>query len=503
MNVTAPFPPRGGATSLAGGPVRALCLALVAAALALTAAPASAQVVSGLVAEQITLAPAPGAVVTAFRPGPDGVELEAVAVTRADEEGYFTLALPGAGRYRVQADLEGLLSPLSEAFDVAEGEEMDELGLIVPSPLLLMAYGCQDEVGDQFATVVGVARDPGADVVLPNVRVEVRWFSGGQTRVLEGRSDARGRYRICGVPADAGFVQLQGQLLGRMSTMEEVELTSPTLVFHDVELALATTAGATTPGVIQERILLEAAARGLGDLSGELLDQLTGSPIPQAVVRIEGTSLQALSGPDGRFVFSGVRPGRYLLEIRHLGYNVQSDEVEVPAGQDVFLRMRVAPQAVELAGIEVTTRSAVEEITRLTPFRRDIVYGPTMLEEERRGALAFEVLRRGSPGLQVTEVYRESGPPQLCIQSNRRVQSLSGGGCDMVQVVVDGTRIAPDQAGDFLRTLPASEIESIEFLPPTQATILYGTSGGTANGVVVVYTRGRGPYASPLRNGVP
>jgi hypothetical protein len=53
---------------------------------------------------------------------------------------------------------------------------------------------------------------------------------------------------------------------------------------------------------------------------------------------------------------------------------------------------------------------------------------------------------------------------------------------------------------DFLIRTPASEIESIEFVTPVQAQILYGTGGLTPNGVVVVYTRGRGPYVSPLRN---
>jgi hypothetical protein len=123
-----------------------------------------------------------------------------------------------------------------------------------------------------------------------------------------------------------------------------------------------------------------------------------------------------------------------------------------------------------------------------------------MLEEEERGASAHEVLRRASPGLQVREIHQAVGPPIVCVQSNRRVQTLTDGGCQMVQVVVDGTRIAPQESGDFLRTLSASEIESIEFLPPAQASIVYGTGGNLANGVVVVYTRGKGPYASPLRN---
>jgi hypothetical protein len=500
MTATLPFHTGRSAPSLTAGRRALRALGLTVLLVPAFGAPAAAQSIAGLVAEHVTLAPVRGAVVTAYQTAAGSDALEPVAVTRSDEDGYFELELPGAGTFRVQADSDGQLSPLSASIELGPEQSVDDLGLVVPSPLLNLAYACEAGSGEGFVTVVGVARDPEADVVLPDVRVEARWYDGSQTRILAGTSDAAGRYSICGLPSDAGFVQLQGQLLGRMSTLEEVELTAPTLVFHDVELTLDTRANIAQPNVIQERILLEAAARGLADLSGQLLDQFTGAPIRQAVVRIQGTPLQALTGEDGQFTFTGVQPGSYYLEIRHLGYNVESDQVDVPAGQGVFLRLQVAPQAVELAGIDVTTRSAVEEITRLTPFRRDIVYGETLLEEEERGARAFEVLRRSSPGIQVREIFREGSPPTVCVQSNRRVQSLTGDGCGMVQVVLDGTRISPDAASQLLRNLPAGEIESIEFLAPAQASILYGTAGNTSNGVVVIYTRGKGPYVSPLRN---
>jgi hypothetical protein len=233
------------------------------------------------------------------------------------------------------------------------------------------------------------------------------------------------------------------------------------------------------------------------------------------VVRILGTPHQALTDDAGRFMFRDLTPGSYTLEIRNLGYAVESDTVEIPPGKDVTLTLGVAPQVVELEGFEVTTRSALEQVTRLTPFRLDVAFGEMMAIEEERGAKAFEILRRTSPGLRVTETYREFGPPTVCIQTNRRIQSItdprvvargtrvdlidtSNPSCDNVQVVVDGIKV-PDGPEYLLRT-PASEIESMEFVSPVQAQILYGTGGDTSNGVVVVYSRGRGPYASPLRN---
>lgn len=471
--------------------------ALVAAALLPTGA--AAQVVAGLVAEQVTLAPARGALVSLLRvTDPEGT-LETVVVTTADGEGAFALQAPGPGTYRVQADADGLASPLSPPLELGRDSRVDDLALLVPSRLLLMAYACAAEAPEGSAVVVGLVRDPISGIVLPDAKVTATWRDGSSLLWGEAISDPSGRYRICGMKPSSGIVRIRAEILGRQGPWEELVVEGPVVVMHDVEVELRMR---TAPGrgeVVQDRIRVEAAVRTLGDLRGQLHDQLSGTPIPWAVVRLEGTPHQALADAEGRFVFEGLRPGDYVLEIRNLGYMVRSDPVSVPEGRDVFLVLRIAPQVVELEGLEVTTRGAVEQITRLTPFRRDIVYGNSMLEEEVRGALAFEILRRSVPGLRVREIHREGQPPIVCVETSRRQQSiLLDQPCDAVQVVLDGVRIADGHL--FLRNLPASEIESIEFLAPAEAQIQYGTGGTTANGVVVVFTRGRGPYASPLRN---
>jgi hypothetical protein len=466
--------------------------------------------------EQLTEAPVGGAMVTAFRgDGPDASELSPVGTALTEEDGHFEFVLPGPGTYRFQARFEGLTSPLSDRVEIPSDGAAGGLVLVLPSPLLLLASACELSAGEGFATVVGVARDPEAGVVLPEVRVEARWQEGGVTRTRVGTSDARGHYRVCGVPAEARLVQLQGQLLGQMSAIEEVALAGPALILHDVELEMGSgeqARAAPGAGIVQERILAEAAAHGMGDLGGELLDARSGEPIRQAIVQVVGLPLQAMSDGSGHFRFEDLRPGSWILEVRHLGYDVTSDPIEVPGGRDVFVRLRVEPQAIALSGIEVTARSAVQDLARITPFRRDIVYGEAMLIEEDRGARAHEILRRASPGIRVVEQHREVGPPLVCVEMNRRVQRFRDTSNDvpsiaiapacegMVQLVLDGVRVPPDETSDVLRTLPASEIESIEVLNPVEAATLHGTSGNVANGVVAIYTRGRGPYASPLRN---
>ncbi|NJD20597.1 MAG: hypothetical protein FIA95_15105, partial [Gemmatimonadetes bacterium] len=466
---------------------------------AATAAAAAAQVVGGVVVEQVSLAPARGAVITQLRVDPGTGELVPAADTTADEAGAFVVALPGPGAYRAQADADGLTSPLSTPLEISAGDTVLDLALVVPSRLLALAYACAAEGEEAAAVVVGHVRDPATEVVLPSAHVTATWQDAGVLRWGDAETDAAGRYRICGVAPAAGTVRMRAELLGRQGPWEEVRVEGPSVVFHDLLLGIRTRPTAGTQDVIRDRIQMEAAARGLGDLSGQLHDQMSGKPMPYAIVRVEGTSHQALTDAEGRFIFEGIQPGTYALEIYNLGATVRSEPVEVPPGQNVFVGMRVWPQVVALEGLVVTTRSAVEEITRITPFRKDVMYGEAMALEEERGSRAFEILTRASPGLRVREVTPERGPSWVCIESNRRVfRIIDAPSCEQVEVVVDGVR---NPEGPYvLRSLPAAEIESIEFLPPIQAQQVYGTGGNTANGVVVIFTRGRGPYVSPLRN---
>ncbi len=481
-------------------PVPVALLAAVLFVPGLVPGVASGQTLSGMVAEQGTLRPAADAVVSLLRVA-GGESLEPVATTVADTGGAFGFEVPGPGTYRVQADYEGLSSPLSPEIALGAGESHDDLALLVPSRLLMMAYSCQELGEVTGAAVVGTVRDPSGDVPLPGARVRARWVAGtggADFQELTTEADAAGRFRLCNVPA-GGFVQFRGESLGRTGAWSDVEVPRPSVILHDIDMELgARVSTGEVEDVVQERILLEAAARGLGDLRGEVVDLDSGVPVAQAVVQLAGTGFQGVTDDQGRFLFPDLSPDVYTVEIRHLGYSVRSDQVEVPPSMDVFVRLRVAPQAIEVAGVEVNVRSAVEEITRLTPFRRDIVYGETMLEEELRGATAVDVLRRSVPGLRVVEEYLATGGRRVCISTNRRVGSFVTGGCSAPQIVIDGVR--SPEGGESLVRFPAADIESIEFLPPAQAQTMYGTGGNTADGVIVIWTRGRGPYVSPLRD---
>jgi hypothetical protein len=453
----------------------------------------AAQTVRGLVAEQLSLAPVHGAAVVLYRIG-DDEELIAVRRAMTDSTGAFALEA-GPGRYRVQAEFEGTSSPLSQRLELSAGAEPPDLALVLPSSLLRDALTCGAEGGEGTAAIVGVVRDPEFDMPLPGAMVVATWRQGPITRRLETSSDTRGLYRLC-PPGDAGDVTLRSYLLGEWVDQGRLEIEGPSMLVHDLVVGTPMVHGpAADP--LRQRILREAEARGLGDVRGRVLDRETRAPLRAAEIGLTGKARMTVTDEAGRFALIGLDPDVYTLEVRSLGYEASSSPVTVEPGMEVVLELHVAPRAVEIEGLTVTARPAAIEAERSSPFRRDIVFGEGMAEEEARGAYALDILRRSSPGLRVTETNSEMGR-MVCVSTNRRIMGLMEGGSPCAEVVWDGVRV-PE--GAFLLSFtPASMIESIEFITPVQAQILFGIGGRTSNGVVVVYTRGRGPWASPLRD---
>ncbi len=60
--------------------------------------------------------------------------------------------------------------------------------------------------------------------------------------------------------------------------------------------------------------------RALGSIAGTVVDSATGKPIAGAPVQIFGTTMGALTGPDGRYKIINIPVGEYALLSRTIGY---------------------------------------------------------------------------------------------------------------------------------------------------------------------------------------
>ena len=98
------------------------------------------------------------------------------------------------------------------------------------------------------------------------------------------------------------------------------------------------------------------------DLTGTVVDSLTNEVLPSVLVSLGELPLGVLTDAFGRFAFVGLPAGPIRLTIEHLSYRTLVLELsEVPPDP---LRVMLAPDAIELAGIRVRAQTQVMDASR-------------------------------------------------------------------------------------------------------------------------------------------
>ena len=98
------------------------------------------------------------------------------------------------------------------------------------------------------------------------------------------------------------------------------------------------------------------------DLTGTVVDSLTNEVLPSVLVSLGELPLGVLTDAFGRFAFVGLPAGPIQLTIEHLSYRTLVLELsEVPPDP---LRVMLAPDAIELAGIRVRAQTQVMDASR-------------------------------------------------------------------------------------------------------------------------------------------
>lgn len=97
-----------------------------------------------------------------------------------------------------------------------------------------------------------------------------------------------------------------------------------------------------------------------------------------------------------------------------------------------------------------------------------------------------------------------------CVESGRGPVSFRGGRsetCNLVAIVIDGldTGLGQDpgsmrEALRFIESLDVADYESVEYLSSVRAGFRYGMHA-SAQGALVLWTRGSGPHRSEGRGG--
>ena len=467
--------------------------------LLLWSGPLSGQQVSGRVVESEVLVPIAGASVVAL-----DTTFTVVQQTHAGEDGTFRFTGLPYGVYLLQAIVEGRAGLISTPVTV-DGEPKTII-LVVPSVAYELAMYCPSSSG---SVLVGIVYEE-SGVPLPGARVAVYWPTLGDSIVAT--TDAVGLYRFCSVPV-LTTLSIGVATLGRtLSTT--LRLADERIIRADFELGLGI--GGSTLRIARSTPLENAQAAGI--LSGVLRDRDTGVPIAGAIVRLQERDEPAVTSDDGVFRFIGLNDGKHLLGAEHIAYGTQREVVTLERGMHIEVDFQLAATAIALERIEAIGNSREIWDRRASPERMDMISGLELAREEARGAGIASVVATRFPSLKVSEgrfVSRYGISRGVCMESNRRIMSLSaaatGDGnavgrgdirsCNTIEVVVDDVRVS-DPVG-FLGTVNLTDFESISFMSAVNAGIRYGRNAGEYGGVLLLWTRGRGPYTSQARNTPP
>ncbi|HEY7529918.1 MAG TPA: TonB-dependent receptor [Gemmatimonadota bacterium] len=240
--------------------------------------------------------------------------------------------------------------------------------------------------------------------------------------------------------------------------------------------------------------LIGAAAAALGaqetaTLRGRVLDP-AGNPVSDAAVRIEGTLLGVLTGPDGAWEIAGVPAGPQRVVAERLGYHAVETTVEAPSAAP--LELVLVPHPVRMA--EVTVIGTPEELAETRERMRQVPGSVALVEPEEirstRQANLPDVLRF-VPGVYAQPRFGAADETQLSVRGSglRNNFHLRG-----VNVLVNGM---PYRNADGF-----TDFESLELLTTEAIQVYKGANalrfgGSTLGGAINLETK-TGYTAQPV-----
>jgi TonB-linked SusC/RagA family outer membrane protein len=217
-------------------------------------------------------------------------------------------------------------------------------------------------------------------------------------------------------------------------------------------------------------------AQETGQVAGTVTDE-RGQPVATASVVVQGTRLNVLTGPNGKYVIPDVPAGTRTVVARLIGYGVATQVVTVTAGQSTAADFRLTAKAIELQGPVIVGYGEQE--------RRTVTGAVSTVTAAQIAELptsnAIKAIQGRIPGVDIVNAGNKPGDDVSILI--RGVRSITANNNPLI--VVDGVPIAGG-IGD----LNTADIVSINVLKDAAATAIYGSRG--ANGVVLVTTKGSG-----------
>lgn len=218
-----------------------------------------------------------------------------------------------------------------------------------------------------------------------------------------------------------------------------------------------------------------AAQSGTATLSGRVSDAATGRPLAGARIILRGTLLTTEADTAGRFRFTRLEAGSYLLRAAAVGYTSDTlPPIALMAGESRTVAISLAPQPLELPNLVVTASRRVERIEEaqasIAVLSQDEMF--------RRNVQSVQQALEFVPG--VTFNGASSQDPQIDIRGSTGIARGVG---SRVLTLLDGHPALSADGGEVVfKALPLLDVEQVEVVKGAYSA-LYGSNalGGVIN----------------------
>jgi hypothetical protein len=461
--------------------MRRLSLA-AAVGLFLFARAATGQSIRGTIVDSASGKGVPGA-----RVNVSGTALQATA----DSLGRFTIAGVPVGDHVLAihtASLDSMSAGYSAGVTVAQGTTT--VAVRVPNALQIAASACGDAGFGDGGILLGKLRVDGDSTAALSGTVSAEWRAGasGDARAVSGRSDARGRFALCGV---ALGVPLTVRALTDRAGGQALDVRVPAAArFARAEVALRE----------------EAANTGI--LIGVVTDS-ANQAIGGVEISLPELARNTITNAQGMFALRDLVPGVQHLTARHIGYGAIDAQVVIEAERTVERRIRMA-RAASLDSVVVTEKAVDHALDDFEDNRKlGLGHFITRAELAKQEGRSTAAVLTSLPGI---KVYT-AGPYAWVGSGRHAVTSLSGGSGALLDesdsakraprwecyalvyldnhLVFRGQKIGRPPRWEPLfdiNSIPVAEIEAIQYYASAAQTPAKYATLNSQCGVLVIHT---------------
>ena len=222
-----------------------------------------------------------------------------------------------------------------------------------------------------------------------------------------------------------------------------------------------------------------------GSIQGIVLAEDGGTPLPAAIVVLDGTGISATTGTDGAFAIDGVPAGTYRLTVTREAFASLTSPVTVAGGEPVLLDLRLPVLEFE-ESVVVTATQTERAVT-------EVAASVTILDAETIEASSARTLRdllRRTPGLDLAET---SG---MAARANSSLVMRGVPGTKRALLLVDGLPANDLGIGTLaaLSLVPLASVERAEVVRGPFSS-LYGANA-FAGAINAITRPGEGPPAA-------